>query len=80
MLFSQSVFDWILTLIVTGLCTVWIFWDGPLLVRLLRESSRDESRRGDKAHADKIFGSIIGLALCMLGLLGVLNFHLKWGW
>ena len=74
MLFSQVAFDWILTIICLLLAGVWACWDGPLLVRLLKQ----KDKLGDLAHRDKIFGSIIGLALCTIGFLGVLKFHLGW--
>ena len=74
MLFSQVTFDWILTIFLIALGVVWALYDGRLLLRLVG----DKSKRGDAAHRDKIFGSIIGLALATISLLGVLNFHMGW--
>jgi len=73
MIISDFAFNWMLSGMLLALSAIWSIYDGRLLVRLLR----DKEKRGDPAHSDKIFGSIIGLALCAVGALGLVNFHLE---
>ncbi|HET6610522.1 MAG TPA: hypothetical protein VFG83_00960 [Kofleriaceae bacterium] len=67
MIVSHNLFMWICTALVFGLSAAWIVVD---VVRL-----RAALKEGSAAH-DRIFGSIIGLAIATIGIIGVLRFHL----
>jgi hypothetical protein len=58
---------WFATIMTTGLAGFWLVWD---LFRLRRFWPK-----GRAAH-DEIFGSIIGITIALMGLIGVVGFHL----
>lgn len=62
-LVSEGAFRWILTILTLAGCT-WALYDVVRLVRLPRD--------GDP---DKRFGYWIGIAVGLLGIAGVLEFH-----
>ncbi len=59
---------WVGTFLVASLSGFWLVWDALRLRRFLP--------RGRAAH-DEIFGSVIGIAIAVMGLYGVLRYH--WG-
>jgi hypothetical protein len=59
---------WIGTIMVASLAGFWLVWDALRLRRYWP--------RGAEAH-DEIFGSIIGLIIAALGIIGVVRYH--WG-
>jgi hypothetical protein len=68
---SHATYMWFISL-ATGLAAVyWIGVDG---VRLRRALAGD---RRDPAVRDRIFGSLIGLVVGAVGVIGVLHFLLK---
>jgi len=72
---SHELFMWVVTALAVGICVGW----GARDIYLLRKNL---SRAGRAAAADpavwrdQIFGSIIGLVTCGLGLYGALRYHL----
>ena len=71
MIVSELTFVWFVSL-ATGLAAV--YWIGIDSVRLKRALDGD---RGDPAIRDRIFGSVIGLVVGLIGVIGVLHFLLK---
>lgn len=67
MITSPEVFVWIVTALVFCTSSAWVVVDIVRLRRALAE--------GRAAH-DRVFGSIIGLAVALIGIVGVLKFHL----
>jgi hypothetical protein len=68
---SQTAYLWFVSL-VTGLAA--IYWIGIDSVRLGRALAGD---RRDPAIRDRIFGSIIGLVVGLVGVIGVAHFLWK---
>jgi len=62
---SETPLAWIGTLLVGGLSAFWLVWDGLRLRRYLP--------KGREAH-DEIFGSLIGLLIAAIGIIGVIRF------
>jgi hypothetical protein len=58
---------WIGTFLVASLSGFWLVWDALRLRRYLP--------RGRAAH-DEIFGSVVGIVTAIIGLIGVLRYHL----
>jgi hypothetical protein len=69
---SHLNYMWFVSL-VTGLAAV--YWIGIDSVRLRRALSGD---RTDPAVKDRIFGSVIGLVVGVVGVIGVLHFLLTY--
>ncbi len=67
MIVSHDHFMWFCTFAVMSLAVSWFFYDIIRLVRFVPQ--------GKPAH-DEVFGSIIGLAISIIGIAGVLSFHL----
>lgn len=67
MIVSPAYFLWFCTALVAGTAGSWLIVDIVRLRRALPE--------GKKAH-DRIFGSIIGLIVAAIGIIGVLRYHL----
>jgi hypothetical protein len=67
---SEEVTAWIGSILVGGLSAFWLVWDGLRLRRYLPQ--------GRAAH-DEIFGSLVGLTIAVLGIYGVIRFHLHRG-
>jgi len=65
---SADVVIWIITLGTAGLCSFWLVWD---LLRLRRFWSKG------RAAQDEIFGAFIGISIAIMGIIGVLRFHLS---
>ena len=77
MIVSHGVFMWVVTAAAVGLCIGWGARDIHFLARHLPRRSRDAwSDRA--AWRDQIFGSLFGLVLIALGLVGVFKYHLNW--
>jgi hypothetical protein len=67
MIVPEQYFLWFISTMVAGLAVGWMIVDIVRLRRALAE--------GKDAH-DRIFGSIMGLVMAILGLIGVLKHHL----
>lgn len=67
MIVPAEYFVWFVTALVFGTAVSWLVVD---IVRLRRALPQ-----GRAAH-DRIFGSIIGLAMAVGGMVGVLKYHL----
>jgi hypothetical protein len=59
---------WLGSLLVGALAGFWLVWDGIRLRRYLP--------RWRTAH-DEVFGSVIGLIIAAIGIIGVIRYH--WG-
>jgi hypothetical protein len=70
-LVSPEVFGWIITVLTVGLALPWIAVD---TIRLRRALADDVSRGPVR---DQIFGSIIGLAMGVIGLAGTVIYNLR---
>jgi len=67
---SQAAFGWVVTALTGGVAGVWGVVDVIRLRRALREDRRQPVVR------DRIFGSVIGLAISALGVTGAILYHL----
>jgi len=70
MLVSQTHFLWFITLMTISLAGGWIVVEIGRLRRALADDRRDPVVR------DRIFGSIIGLMICVVGVVGSIAYHL----
>lgn len=70
MIVSQTVYIWFVTLLVFSVCAIWTFVDTRRLLRAWRED------RSSPVVRDKIFGSLIGLAITFVGMVGAVAYHL----
>lgn len=68
MIVSEFAFVWIVSLLTSVVAGVWVIVDAVRLQRALKQRPPDMS--------DRIFGSIIGMAVGIIGVLGVLEYHL----
>jgi hypothetical protein len=69
-LVSVAVFGWIVTALAVGLAAPWIVVDIVRLRRALREDVKLPVVR------DRIFGSIVGMAIGAIGLIGAVLYQL----
>jgi hypothetical protein len=67
---SQHAFVWVLTVLTFGLAGPWVVYDAFNLWRLRRAD------RADPIVGDKRFGYVIGMFVGLIGVIGVLKFHL----
>jgi hypothetical protein len=67
---SHHAFIWFCTIMTVGLAGTWVFVDLWRLRNVVRE---DLSR---PVVRDRLFGSLIGLAVSVAGILGMLRYHL----
>ena len=67
MIVSHEHFAWFCSFCVMSLAVAWFFYEIIRLVRFVPQ--------GKQAH-DEIFGSIVGLVISIIGVAGVLRFHL----
>ncbi len=67
MIVSHEYFMWFISALITGTASAWFVVDVIRLRRALRD--------GPGAR-DRIFGSITGLIVALIGITGVLLFHL----
>ena len=65
----HSVFMGIATVIIVGTCASWLVVEYVNLRRTLRETVHTPERH------DRIFGSIIGAAIMVIGLVGVVKYY-----
>jgi hypothetical protein len=65
----QDIYEWITTLLIAGLAVGWGIVDIVRLRAALREDTRDAVVR------DRIFGSLIGLTIAVLGIIVVVRYH-----
>jgi hypothetical protein len=70
MIVSHSAFIWFCTIMTAGLAGAWVFVDIFRLRNVVRE---DMSR---PVVRDRLFGSLIGLAVSIAGLIGMFRYHL----
>lgn len=77
MIMSHAAFMWIVTTLTVGICVGWGVRDVYLLRKNLSVAGRAAAT--DRAvWRDQIFGSIIGVVMCLLGIYGSLKYHLGW--
>ena len=74
MIVSHQHFIWFATALTVGLALVWLVVDGVRLRRALAAPAATAAERG--ARGDRIFGSIIGLLVAIIGIVGMLRYHL----
>ena len=72
MIVSQVVFVWIATVAVAGVASVWALRDLLELRRFLRV----RAPRAPEIR-DRIFGSLVGVALGAIAMIGVVLHHLR---
>ena len=77
MIVSHGLFMWIVTAAAVGICIGWGARDAYLLTKHLPRSGR-QAWSDQAAWRDQIFGSVFGLVMCALGILGALKYHLSW--
>ena len=77
MIIAHDLFMWFVTAMAVGICVGWGARDIYLLSKHLPRRGR-AAWSDPAARRDQIFGSILGLALISLGLLGVFKYHLNW--
>lgn len=70
MIVSQHVFIWWCTIMTAGVAGSWFFVELFRLNRVLREDLSRPTVR------DRLFGSLIGLAVGLIGVLGMVRYHL----
>ena len=68
---STEFFIWFLTILTLIFSVGWFIFDSRILIRVFKDNSSSE----DYNRHDQIFGSIIGIAICFVGALGVLMYH-----
>ena len=68
-LMTATQFKWFLTILTGGLAAVWVLYD---LRNLTTLRGKD---KGDPIVADKRFGYFMGIAIGLVGVVGVLRFH-----
>lgn len=69
MIVSENLFMWICTALVFGLSVGWFVVDVVRLRAVLKDPDAENRH-------DRIFGSIIGLTIATVGIIGVFRFHL----
>lgn len=62
-------FKWFLTILTGGLAATWVLYDARNLLKL---RGKDPT---DPVVGDKRFGFLIGIAIGIIGVVGVLRFH-----
>jgi hypothetical protein len=67
---SDYQFIWFCTFLTVSVAVVWLFVDSWRLVRTLREDLSSAAVR------DRMFGSLTGLAVAVIGIVGMLRYHL----
>ena len=70
MIVSHEAFIWFCTILTLGVAAPWVFVDLWRLRNVVRE---DMSR---PVVRDRLFGSLIGLAVSIAGVLGMVRYHL----
>lgn len=68
MIVSETVLLWFISAWVLGMAIGWTWWDGRNLLRLW--SKRRENH-------DEFFGAIMGLAIMLVGVIGLIRHHLS---
>ena len=64
LIISPRDFQWFVTLLTGGASAYWVAVDSIRLRRALREERRTAATK------DRVFGSIVGLAIAAIGLIG----------
>lgn len=70
MIVSESVFIGFVTAILAASGAGWAIRDAVFLVKVRRQETDPVVRR------DKIFGALMGMSIGVLGIIGVLRYHL----
>lgn len=70
MIVSQTVFVWFCTVMTVGGAGSWLLVEIYRLTKLLRE---DRSR---PVIRDRLFGTLIGFAVGIIGVVGMIRYHL----
>jgi hypothetical protein len=70
MWFPFSVITWFITIVTSSLSAAWLIYDLRNLWRLRGADRRDPLVR------DKVFGYAIGIITALVGIVGVLKYHL----
>ena len=70
MIVSHHAFIWFCTIMTVGLAGTWVFVDLFRLRNVVRED------RSNPVVRDRLFGSLIGLAVSIAGIIGMLRYHL----
>lgn len=73
MIVSHQTFIWFVTAMAVGICIGWGARDVYLLARHLPRRGR-EAWRDRAAWRDQIFGSVVGLVIIAMGIVGVLKY------
>ena len=68
MIISETAFLWFATFMVMSIVIGWCFWDLRLFLRLWKKR---------KENHDEFFGSIMGLVMVVIGLVGIIRHHLS---
>lgn len=71
MIVSHDTFMGFISVVTGGTCAWWVIQDSVRLRRALREDL------GDPVVRDRVFGSLVGLAIYLVGLYGVAD-YLGW--
>ena len=68
MIVSHETFMWICSILTMGLAAPWMVYEIILMRRHLP--------KGPEAHDEK-FGAVMGFIIALIGVIGVLKFHLS---
>ena len=69
MILPQYIYEWVTTALIAGLALGW----GVVDTVRLRAALRDDT--SDPVVRDRIFGSLIGLTIAVLGVIVVIRYH-----
>ena len=69
MIVPHAYFIWFVTAMAAGISVGWFAVDAVRLRRTLREPP-------SASRHDRLFGSVIGLVIAAIGIVGVLRYHL----
>jgi hypothetical protein len=70
---SHQHFMWFITAMAVGICVIWGAREVYLLLVKLPRSGREEGQ-DRRQWRDQIFGSIVGMVIIVMGLIGVYRY------
>jgi hypothetical protein len=73
MIVSHLHFMYFVTFASLLICAIWGARDVYLLVKLLPRRGREQSQ-DHRQRRDKIFGSLVGVVIIVIGIIGVIRF------
>ena len=73
MIVSHQHFMWFITLMAVGICVIWGAREVYVLFKNLPRSGR-EKWKDHRQWRDLIFGSVVGMVIIVLGLIGVYRY------